>query len=280
VERAGTTRGGLIVGLTELHLEPWAICSLTANRNLTSHLTPSASKPYDYYNAMALRVPKPDIENIKKILGLPEERIDEFLRALADAGPHFNVHDLSADVAARTGMESSLAQGITSALASLYITRDSRTTSLEKFLDQDVLVSLKSADVLSNENFDAEWARLRKFFLSALSLDNTVGAVAKAAYVITEHERIFLDARILTDVRPIFHLDVSESPDVAVIVHMLRITQRNSRWGDRKAQYFALDSNDIRTLKRIVDRAIKKEDTLKGVMKNSGVNILAPKATS
>jgi hypothetical protein len=61
----------------------------------------------------------------------------------------------------------------------------------------------------------------------ALALDDTVGTAAKAGPVLTEHERIFEDARILTDVRPIFHPDLSEKPNAAVIVHMLRLTTRD-----------------------------------------------------
>ena len=83
-------------------------------------------------------------------------------------------------------------------------------------------------------------------------------------------------ARFLSDIRPIFHLDVSEKPDSAVIIHMLQITQRDN-FGNHADQYFALDSNDIRHLKTLIDRALKKEETLKGLMKKSGVTVLHPK---
>jgi len=111
----------------------------------------------------------------------------------------------------------------------------------------------------------------------ALALNDTVGVAAKAGPVMTEHERIFEDARILTDVRLIFHPDLSEKPSTAVVVHMLRLTTRDML-GHRQAQYFALDSNDIRFMQQLLDRAIKKEETLKQLMKSSTVEIIEPKA--
>ena len=225
---------------------------------------------------MALQVPKHYVEHIKKLLELPDDKIDAFVTALVDAAPQFNVFDLATEAAKRSAVPRGLAQELLRMLASLYITRDNRAAALEAFVDEELATALK-AQALPPENSDREWARLRKFFMAALALDSTVGAAAKAGEVLTDHERIFVDARILTDVRPIFHLDVSEKPSVAVAIHMLRITERD-KLDNRKSTYFALDSNDIRALKTILDRAIKKEDTLKKMMKSSGVNILAPKA--
>ena len=44
-----------------------------------------------------------------------------------------------------------------------------------------------------------------------------------------------------------------------------------------QAEYFALDANDIRLMKQILDRAIKKEETLISLMNGSGVEVLVPK---
>ncbi len=80
----------------------------------------------------------------------------------------------------------------------------------------------------------------------------------------------------MTDLRPIFHLNVSEKPDAAVIIHMLKISQRDN-FGHRSDEYFALDSNDIAMMKELFERALKKETTLKGIMEKSGVTVLDPK---
>ena len=226
---------------------------------------------------MALRVPEQQIVHIRKFLELPDDKIAEFLDVLANAGLKYNVYDLSDEVSGRIELPGDLTFGVVRVLASLYLTRDVESTPIETFVDQEVFVALKEAETFSGKNVEAQWAKLRKFLIAALSLDSTLGTAAKAGPTQTQHERIFVGARILTDVRPIFHLNVSEKPESAVINHMLRIIQRDN-FGHKADQYFALDSNDIRTLKAVIDRALKKEETLKSLMKDSGVTVLHPKS--
>ncbi len=225
---------------------------------------------------MSLKIPPTEIAHFKKFLELSDEQIQGFLDALAKAAPQFSVSDLSKELAGQLKIPSDLIQGILVVLGSLYITRDSQSTPSEEFLDQEVSPALKQAGVFSKENVDAEWAKLRKFLVAASSLEDTVGTTAKAGHILTQHERVFVRARILTDIRPIFHLNVSEKPRRAVIIHMLKISQRDN-YGNFADQYFALDSNDIRNFKTLIDRALKKETTLKELMADSGVSVLTPK---
>jgi hypothetical protein len=148
-------------------------------------------------------------------------------------------------------------------------------------LDEQVGPSLKThlvaqADKVNAQEIETRWAKLKQFLMVALTLDETVGTAAKTGPVMTEHERVFVDARVLTDVRPIFHPDLSEKPNAAVLVHMLRITTRDI-YKNETAQYFALDSNDIRLMKQLMERAIKKEETLTNAMSGAGINVIAPK---
>jgi hypothetical protein len=57
---------------------------------------------------------------------------------------------------------------------------------------------------------------------------------------------------------------------------MLRITQRDN-FGHQSDEYFALDSNDLTLLKELIERATKKEQTLKGIMESSGMAVLDPR---
>jgi hypothetical protein len=56
---------------------------------------------------------------------------------------------------------------------------------------------------------------------------------------------------------------------------MLKITHRDQhkRIFD---SYFALDGNDLEAMRGLIERAQKKEETLRQVMKDTGVTILAP----
>ena len=225
---------------------------------------------------MALTVPSGQIASIKKFLELPDDKIQEFLDALSHAGPHFNMRDLGTAVLEKTKFAPELVRGIVLVLGSLYLTQDAQGTPLEQFVDGEVLAALKNTDAFSKERFGTQWDRLRNFLLTALSLENTVGTSAKAGHVLTQHERIFVTARVLTDIRHVFHRDVNEKPNAALIVHMLKITERDNN-GNTNDKYFALDSNDVRRLRALLDRAIAKEETLKKLLSESSVSLLPPK---
>jgi hypothetical protein len=232
---------------------------------------------------MALSVPEQQRECIQKFLELPDDGIARFLQALETAGTQFNVFDLSDQIAERSELPLRLTAGIIQVLQSLYLTRDAAKPiePIDKFLDGAVFNALRDAGTFSSDNNDARWQTLRGFLLAALSLERTLGTAVKAGVVQTQHERIFCDARIMTDIRPIFHFDVSEKPESALLIHMLRITQRNSRDSGGRATddlYFALDTNDIKVLESIVDRALEKEKTLRSSMASAGITVLDPKA--
>jgi hypothetical protein len=113
--------------------------------------------------------------------------------------------------------------------------------------------------------------------LHALSLEGILGTTAKAGEILTEHEKIFETARVMTDFRPIFHVDVSEKPDAGLVIHMLKITQRDKH--SRKFDaYYALDTNDIAKLMGVLDRAVKKEKALRKTMEDAGLRVLDVKA--
>lgn len=215
------------------------------------------------------------------------------MNALAKAGAQFNTFDLAAHVSRSMGLPRAVADGVIQILASIYLAREAQGIPLEMFLDEQVRPALNSALAMQDgksgakgksganaalppEDPEVRWTKFRKFFMATLVLDDTVGIAAKAGPVLTDHERIFVDAKILTDIRPIFHPDLSEKPNAAVIVHMLRITTRDLL-GGQKAQYFALDANDIRFMKHLLDRAIKKEETLSSFLDTAGVTVIAPK---
>ncbi len=239
---------------------------------------------------MALRVPPQLSSQIKNLLDLSDERIQGFLDALAGAGSEFNANDLALDVSDRTKLPRPMAEGIVQLLTFLYKVREERAIPLELFVDQEVAPEMKTLLIhrdkekdkseeavrLGKEQVEIQWAKIRAFLTVALALNDTVGTAAKAGPVMTEHEKIFQDARILTDLRLIFHPDLSERPNAGVIVHMLRLTTRDVL-GGQQAQYFALDANDIRFLKQLLDRAIKKEETMRTLMSSAAVSIIEPK---
>ena len=80
-----------------------------------------------------------------------------------------------------------------------------------------------------------------------------------------ESDRLLHVSRVITDLRPVFSEEAANEPFGAVIVHTLRLDYFEEN--DVKTISFALNSRDLAQLKRTVERAQAKENTLSGLLK-------------
>lgn len=225
---------------------------------------------------MSLHIPPEHIAIIKRWLDLPDEELAKFSAALRQAGPRFNAAELAKCLIPQPSISPDLVYGIVQVLISVYRTGEPEKP-FERFLDRDVKPALERMLTFSEGKEAEQWTQLRAFLLDALSLERVIGTTAKAGVILTEHERIFESAKIMSDFRPIFHADCSEKPDAGVVVHMLKITHRDKF--DRKFDaYYALDSNDLEKMKRTLERASQKEKTLRETMADAGLTVLDVKS--
>jgi hypothetical protein len=226
---------------------------------------------------MSLIIPPAHIAILKKWLELPTEQVAKFSRALERARPYFNGHELAAAIIPDCGLSPQLVSDIVQVLISVYRTGEPEKP-FESFLDGQVRPALEHAKTFSEGKEEQDWERLRSFLLHAISLEGTLGTTAKAGFVLTEHEKIFDGIRIMTDFRPIFHVDVSEKPNAGLIIHMVKFTYRDKR-GHKFDSYYALDSNDVAIMKGALDRAVEKEKSLRKAMNEAGLSVLDVKPT-
>jgi hypothetical protein len=98
--------------------------------------------------------------------------------------------------------------------------------------------------------------------------------IAKAANLITENPQVLTQARIISDIRPIFPDDPTQPPAAAVVIHTLEITSYNG--ADSASSYFALDDADLDALKSSVERAIAKSSALDETLAKAGLTRLKP----
>lgn len=126
-----------------------------------------------------------------------------------------------------------------------------------------------------DHKFDPESSSvLEKRLSSILKSSDSLVIVAKALNVMTEHDRIFLNARIISDIRPIFTTSL-DAPKAAVIIHNLVVT--NAQNNEQMETFFALDDSDLKQLKRIIERAEEKSNALKSMLRKSNIEILEPR---
>jgi hypothetical protein len=96
--------------------------------------------------------------------------------------------------------------------------------------------------------------------ISLLIKVRVLRASAKAWSLISDHEKIFLNSRILTDIRPVFEEDVDKPLMASLILHTLKLTMRVD--GIPQTVYLAADSDDLRDLQLNIERALSKANYL------------------
>jgi hypothetical protein len=154
---------------------------------------------------------------------------------------------------------------IAEALAGLYSVKSIRDVSVEEFVE-DVCDAMEA---LPEEQLKLPHSEREQFKgkLNALLSADFFSVVAKAFDLATEDERTFCSARVLTDLRPVFGLRVEDGPRAMVVVHLLKLTYHEGT--DKHQQFYvALDDGDLKTLRKLIDRAEAKAATLTSAVKD------------
>ena len=94
---------------------------------------------------------------------------------------------------------------------------------------------------------------------------------SKARELTTEHANVYINSRIITDIRPVFGMNLDEPPKGGVVTHTLHVHYRAHKEGEHKDIFLALDKDDLEALKNAIERAEKKENNLKNIFEKSGL---------
>lgn len=226
-----------------------------------------------------LTVPPRHDAGLQAVLRMEDEELARLASVLESTQPTLERSAFARTVADKLGMRSRESDRIVSFLVSLYTVRANLDLEIPVFADAFKGIARELAEEGRIDATEAQLDALPSRLERLLGLEDTVGVVSKAIYLWSQHENVFSDAQILTDVRPVFQSDATVAPAAAMIVHKLRITYRRPQ--ERYAQdiFLALDSEDIASLRRALDRAEKKAQSLSEGMTGSSMRILEEKKT-
>ena len=210
------------------------------------------------------RVPERHVPAFKALRELGEDQFSDVLSALADADTTASrpVIDESVHAASRLNRSdvSALLDAVIGLAALGYKTRSAaglvakRVASSPQFGGADELHERFSGRI--ERLLEGEFVRLQSKALS-------IGAA---------HERVFANAQILTDLRPLFDSDVTENPEpeAALLSHTLILHFIGSN-GAHDNFFVALDDDDIEVLQQTLKRATRKADSLRRTLQESGI---------
>jgi hypothetical protein len=210
-----------------------------------------------------LKIPDEHVSSLVKLQSLSSGHSSLLRDALASAAAKKESTEFSpADIGPIEGLPEMDVEAIVDAITGLHHAHAFHETPLSEFVD-DVVKTMRSAPT---SGFSTEVGAVNAFKERVRSfLDIGQLALATKSNVLNwEHERILHSLRILTDARPIFGIDVEKPPEAIAIGHMLKLAYH--RGGRLEEEFFALDEEDLQTLKKAVQRAELKAKSLRAAL--------------
>jgi hypothetical protein len=209
----------------------------------------------------------PDVarSGLQELMGLAPDQIDRLIAAMGAEPPRLLHAEFASKVASKlVDLPAERVTAIVLAFLSLSLGREETRISVQEFAEG---VSYSPQLNLT------EMQRKSLVSLVKQVLEQpAVVATAKAWTLLVENEHNFAEVRVVTDLRPVF-TDGADSPENALIVHLLRITH-GDRQGNLSDLVFALDDVDVLKLQDALSRAQAKSSSLKRMLKSASMSVL------
>ncbi len=210
------------------------------------------------------------VRGINGLIGLTRDQAEGLISALQTEQPiYYEPGQLTRHLQSKVAIDPKVLSQIIQALVSLYTTRAVTGLPVSEFVDLACETGQKRGLNLADPQV---LERLKQNLVALLEVEGSLAVVSKAVNVVTEQDRIFSQARVVTDLRPVFREDPGASPLAAAVLHTLRIHFHQN--GELKSFFVAMDDEDVRSLKEALDRAQRKSATLRGVADSAKIPVI------
>jgi hypothetical protein len=217
---------------------------------------------------VSIRIPEKYRKGLAAILSLTDDTLEKLITALKNAPLKLFPPSLSETISdSLPDISIDALNDIVETLQSLYYTKQHHDTSPD-VMAEDVCDAMEMSGVESPQSALDDRANVKSRLTRLLNIES-LNTLAKGLIVLRTNENIFQDARIVTEMRPIFGSDPEAPPTAAVILHMLNITYQHQ--GEAKEFYIALDLDDLDILQEAIDRADLKAESLKSLLHTANI---------
>lgn len=220
-----------------------------------------------------LRIPREDEAGLRKLAALDNDSMRELVSALGKVSPVLSRAELAPKIASQVDtIPRSDIDDIVEVLLPLYLLQERHNRSSSE-IAEDICRAMDRSDNEELQFSSDERQRFKNRLIELFGIE-AVRVGAKALEMLFENQRSFLNARIVTEVRPIFGSNPEDTPAGALIVHMLKITYREQ--GEEREFFVALDTTDVGKLSSLLDRADAKAESLKAYLERTRVSYIHP----
>ncbi len=213
---------------------------------------------------MPFQIPREDIESVKILEALPNASVGALIGALKTVPLTADTDDIAKRIAGQVpSITSGQLEAVLDTLYGLYFIRELSGVDRSTFLN-DFIEGLQSIPGLRTEKKDVPKLRLK--FTRLLNIE-TFNALAKAKRLQRDGERLYCDAKVVSDIRPVFGSRPTSLPVGAVVTHSLKLGYHES--GEHKEFNVILDRIDLDLLVDVIGRAKAKDTTLRALLKET-----------
>ena len=201
----------------------------------------------------------------ERVVGLGDESLQKIVHSLE------NLREEDLPLLSFTGLETVLSKSQTDdnaySVAVLLLNLLNMKSELE--LSSEEVVSKVHSSIaespVANKGFLTDFEKVRKYFITMLDM-RCLSVLEKAIGLTFDYKCLLKDARILTDIRPVF--DKEKTGILAgIISHTMRLSFHQD--GEEKTFSIAMDTDDVESLKGMCDEAVKKAKSSREFMNNA-----------
>jgi len=211
-------------------------------------------------------MPESDLEILKKFIILPKNQQSIIITKIKDINPEIPWKKIN-EITEETEYDLQEVTDFFDLIVSLYLNYYKFGKSKEEFIREVVVNSIKARKV------DIEFGENENLLINELlDFHDTFGILSKVTSLKSENPNNFIDAQIISDIRQLFYQDISRFPDYALIKHSLRLLYLEG--SKIKKKFITLNKENLYELKRIIERAIDKDKTIREECEKKGMKIL------
>ena len=220
-----------------------------------------------------IKIPKQYRTGFEKLRQFADDIFEKLLTTINRDIKDFRKKDIEIDIGVLIGIDSSDVKKILEALISIHTVLSDPDLDISKndFINDicDALQETAEKEVvLSDEEKSRFKERLKKLLdIEALKIQS------KVLDLQASNERSFCSLKIITDIRPVFGLEIKGGIKESIIQHTMQISyHENEARGEHKTFYLVIDKNGLKSIRDALDRAEEKQSILEKTIESMNIN--------
>lgn len=157
------------------------------------------------------------------------------------------------------------------ALYSLYLFRSHSDVPVDEFVG-DLSDAIRRSENKDLRTTDPEGLAVLEGRFKSLLTVRPLSTISKAHGLRTDFANIFLDAKVISDIRPVWDGNVKDPPEGVVITQTLKLEYSDVRGAEEL--YLCMEKEDIELLISVLKRAKQKAATLESLTHEGWMRIL------